>query len=96
MARMSCCASSTARTTEFRFYAPQAKRVSLAGTFNNWNTRRLLAKKDSRGNWAVKVNLKPGRYEYKFFVDGSWLTDPRCTVHVPNAFGSNNCLIEVK
>lgn len=98
MARMSCCTSTTsaARPTEFKFYAPQAKRVSLAGTFNNWDTRRLSAKKDSKGNWAVKVNLRPGRYEYKFFVDGSWLNDPRCTSCIPNALGSQNCLIEVK
>ena len=98
MARMSCCASvsSAARPTEFKFYAPQAKKVSLAGTFNNWDTRKLGAKKDSKGNWSVKLNLKPGRYEYKFFVDGAWLNDPSCTSCVTNSFGSQNCLIEVK
>ncbi len=81
---------------EFKLYAPQAKRVSLAGTFNNWNTKAVSAKKDSQGNWAVKVDLKPGRYEYKFFVDGSWLNDPRCTSYVANAFGTQNCIVEVK
>lgn len=86
----------SAKPTEFRFYAPQAKRVSLAGSFNNWDTKRLSAKKDSKGNWTVKVNLKPGRYEYKFVVDGSWLNDPRCTCCVPNSLGSQNCLVEVK
>lgn len=91
MARMS-----RSKPTEFRFYAPQAKRVGLAGTFNDWNTRTLSAKKDSRGNWMVKVNLKPGRYEYKFLVDGSWLNDPRCTWMAPNTFGSQNSVIEVK
>lgn len=91
MARMT-----RSKPAEFRYYAPQAKRVSLAGTFNKWNTRALSAKKDSRGNWMVKVNLKPGRYEYKFFVDGSWLSDPRCTWMVPNTFGSQNSVIEIK
>lgn len=91
MARMT-----RSKPTEFRFYAPQAKRVSLAGTFNKWNTRTLSAKRDSRGNWIVKVNLKPGRYEYKFFVDSSWLSDPRCTWMVPNTFGSQNSVIEIK
>ena len=86
----------SAKPVEFKLHAPQAKKVSLAGNFNNWNTRDLSAKKDSRGNWEAKVALKPGRYEYKFFVDGSWLSDPRCTVYVPNAFGSQNCVIEVK
>lgn len=83
-------------TTEFKFYAPQAKKVSLAGTFNNWDTKELSARKDSKGNWAVKANLKPGRYEYKFLVDGSWLNDPRCTSCVYNNFGTKNCVIEVK
>jgi len=87
---------SGAKPAEFKFYAPQAKRVSLAGSFNNWNNKSLAAKKDSKGNWAVKVNLKPGRYEYKFVVDGSWLNDPRCNACVSNAFGSQNCIIEVK
>jgi 1,4-alpha-glucan branching enzyme len=85
-----------AKATEFRLYAPQAKKVSLAGTFNNWNTRMLSAKKDPQGNWVVKTSLKPGRHEYKFFVDGTWLNDPRCNSCVPNAFGSQNCVIEVK
>ena len=87
---------SSAKPTEFKFYAPQAKRVSLTGSFNNWNTKALSAKKDSKGNWAAKVNLKPGRYEYKFFVDGSWLNDPRCNRCVTNSFGTQNCTIEIK
>jgi len=85
-----------AKPTEFKLYAPQAKRVSLAGSFNNWNTKTLSAKKDSKGNWQVKVSLKPGKYEYKYFVDGSWLNDPRCTACVANSFGSQNCVLEIR
>ena len=87
---------SSSKPAEFKFCAPQAKKVNLAGSFNNWNTKALAAKKDSKGSWAVKVNLKPGRYEYKFFVDGSWLNDPRCNSCVVNSFGTQNCTIEVK
>lgn len=83
------------KPTAFKLYAPQAKKVSLAGSFNNWNTQRLSAKKDSKGNWAAKVNLKPGRYEYKFFVDGSWWNDPQSS-SVWNTFGSQNSVIEVR
>jgi 1,4-alpha-glucan branching enzyme len=85
-----------AKPVEFKLYAPQAKRVGLAGTFNNWDTKAIPAKRDSRGNWLVKVSLKPGRYEYKFFVDGSWLNDPRCSSYVSNTFGTQNCLLEIK
>jgi 1,4-alpha-glucan branching enzyme len=85
-----------AKPAEFKLYAPGAKRVSLAGSFNKWDTKALAAKKDSQGNWTVKVNLKPGRHEYKFFVDGSWANDPRCNSCVANSFGSQNCVIEIK
>ncbi len=84
------------KPVEFKIYAPQAKRVNLAGSFNNWNSKLITAKKDSKGNWTAKVSLKPGRYEYKFFVDGSWLNDPHCNSCIANAFGTQNCTVEVK
>ena len=84
------------KTAEFKFYAPQAKRVSLAGSFNKWDTKALSAKKDSKGNWMVKVNLRPGRHEYKFLVDGNWANDPRCNSCVTNSFGTQNCVVEIK
>lgn len=84
------------KPAEFKLYAPQAKKVILSGSFNKWDSKKLAAKKDSKGNWVVKTSLKPGRYEYKFFVDGAWVNDPRCTSCVPNAFGTHNCVLEVK
>lgn len=84
-----------AKPAEFKLYAPSAKKVSLAGSFNNWETKSLSAKKDTKGNWSVKVSLKPGRYEYKFFVDGSWQNDP-CSARVTNSFGSQNNVVEIK
>ena len=84
------------KTAEFKLHAPGAKRVSVAGTFNEWNAKSLTAKKDTKGNWKVKVNLKPGRYEYKFIVDGSWINDPSCNQCVYNSMGSQNCVIEIK
>ncbi|MFA5119037.1 MAG: glycogen-binding domain-containing protein [Candidatus Omnitrophota bacterium] len=82
--------------TSFKLFAPQAARVSVAGSFNNWDTVSLSGKKDAKGNWIVKASLKPGNYEYKFFVDGSWLLDPQCKSNVCNSFGTQNSLIIVK
>jgi 1,4-alpha-glucan branching enzyme len=93
-----CCGSKakvTATVTEFRFNSPKAKKVSVAGCFNNWDPKGLPAKKDTKGNWVVKTSLKPGKYEYKFFVDGCWMTDPKATA-VFNSFGTQNSVIEVK
>ncbi len=85
-----------AKSVEFKLYAPQARKVSIAGSFNKWDTKADQAKKDSKGNWSIKLKLKPGSYEYKFFVDGNWMNDPRATSFASNAFGSQNCLIVVK
>ena len=84
------------KPTEFKLYAPQAKKVVLSGSFNKWDTKKLTAKKDTKGNWLAKASLKPGKHEYKFIVDGSWINDPRCTLSVPNSLGSHNCVVEVK
>ncbi|MFA5145538.1 MAG: isoamylase early set domain-containing protein [Candidatus Omnitrophota bacterium] len=86
----------TAKSAEFKFHAPQARQVNLAGSFNNWDMKALPAKKDSKGNWTAKVSLKPGKYEYKFLVDGRWANDPRCNACVANSFGTQNCTIVVK
>ncbi len=88
--------TSSSKPATFKLSAPQAKRVSVVGNFNNWDTKSNLAKKDSRGNWMVKLNLKPGKYEYKFFVDGQWVNDPGCKSTVPNSFGSHNSTVEIR
>lgn len=51
-----------------------AKKVMLAGSFNNWAPDILpMIKKDS--GWIAYVKLTPGKYWYKFIVDGNWTTD---------------------
>jgi 1,4-alpha-glucan branching enzyme len=88
--------TSASKSVEFKLFAPQAKKVSIAGSFNKWDTKKLLAKKSSDGSWVAKLSLKPGRYEYKFLVDGNWQNDPCCNNCVPNSFGSHNCVIEIR
>ena len=82
--------------TTFTLMAPNAGRVALTGSFNSWDKSGTPLKKDKSGVWKADLSLKPGRYEYKFFVDGSWTNDPRCTSCVTNAFGTQNCTIEIK
>lgn len=88
--------SAKTKTVELKLYAPEANRVNLAGDFNRWDADSILAKKDSKGTWKTKLNLQPGRYEYKFVVDGSWRNDPTCNGCVPNSFGTSNCVIIVR
>jgi len=91
-----CSFNNKLKSMELKFSAPKAKKVSVAGTFNNWDTKTTTAKKDTRGNWSVKLDLAPGRYEYKFVVDGVWLNDPKCNNVVGNSFGTQNSILEIK
>jgi 5'-AMP-activated protein kinase regulatory beta subunit len=80
----------------FSLLAPQAEKVSVAGDFNEWNPMSHQMKKDKKGVWKVSLNLIPGTYQYKFFVDGDWQSDPSCTDCIENPFGTLNCVRRVE
>jgi hypothetical protein len=52
-------------------------------------------RKDSGKVWKATVALPPGRYEYRFVVDGQWISDPNATESVGNNFGGTNSVIVV-
>ena len=52
-----------------------ARIVAIAGTFNNWNQSQYLFERVGN-EWTCKISLPPGKYQYKFIVDGNWLVDP--------------------
>jgi len=58
------------RRIMFSFEATAAGEVILMGDFNNWNPKKHPMKNDGNGTWSKTVVLSPGKYEYKFFVDG--------------------------
>jgi len=62
--------AATMQQIEFTFRAPEAIKVYIAGTFNDWNTKSMPMKKGKDGTWRIMVKLSPGKYEYKYFVDG--------------------------
>ncbi len=80
----------------FTLTAPKAGKVSLTGSFNSWDKSGTPLKKDKNGTWKTDLTLKPGKYEYKFIVDGQWWTDPVNRNTVRNTFGSENSVVEVK
>jgi hypothetical protein len=53
-------------------------------------------KKDKKGRWTKIVTLAPGRYEYKFLVDGEWQNDPNNDQVVHNSFGTLNNQLTVE
>jgi len=74
------CTAGVQKTTlgyEFSYEDAGAASVSLAGSFNNWSTTANPMARDSKGVWRATLSLDPGKYEYKFVVNGSaWLADP--------------------
>jgi 1,4-alpha-glucan branching enzyme len=74
----------------FRFTAPGAMSVLLAGDFTHWQSQALPMRKGADGVWSVAVELPPGVHSYRFLVDGEWQDDPACIVRVPNPYGSEN------
>jgi hypothetical protein len=62
---------------EFTYSDPAAFSVSLAGSFNNWDSNAHPMTKDAEGTWRVVMALAPGKHEYKFVVNGgTWMADP--------------------
>ncbi|HYW68800.1 MAG TPA: glycogen-binding domain-containing protein, partial [bacterium] len=47
--------------------------VSLRGSMNGWGETAMEQGDD--GTWSVTVDLEPGEYEYKFFINGEWPQD---------------------
>ena len=89
-------ATEKATKTEFRLFAPQPQRVSIAADFNQWNPSSHPMKMDDDGIWRISLALNPGQYEYGFFVDGEWQNDPNCFSPAENPFGTSNSLKIVK
>lgn len=75
--------------------APGAKTVAVTGSFCNWAPEGNPLRHDGHGVWKATLALQPGRYEYRFVVDGEWRDDRDCTERVPNPFGTENCVFEV-
>jgi 1,4-alpha-glucan branching enzyme len=80
------------KIVDFKYSAPNANRVFIAGTFNNWSPSANPLKKDWTGMWKTSLKLSAGKYEYKYIVDGNWQNDPLCQSCVPNNLGSTNCI----
>jgi 1,4-alpha-glucan branching enzyme len=87
--------ATTHMTVHLEFHAPGAKDVCLAGSFNDWHPTASPMVDLGNGRWAKEIVLPPGRYEYRFVVDGQWQPDPNAKESVTNPFGSTNSVLTV-
>jgi len=85
------------KLTEVRFsvFAPDAKEVFLVGEFNNWRADEDSLMSAENGTWQKKMGLNPGKYRYRFVIDGSWVEDISNPLKEMNPYGSQDSLVEV-
>ena len=76
---------------------PDAGRVAVVGSFNQWYGKGYEMQYDSsRASWTLTVWLPEGRYEYAFVVDeGRILPDPGAPIYQDDGFGNQNSVLIV-
>ena len=77
---------------KFKLYAPNAKKVTLAGDFNGWDPNSIPMKKEG-DSWVFRLHLAPGKHRYKFVVDGEWIKDPENKLWEENEYGTGNSIV---
>jgi 1,4-alpha-glucan branching enzyme len=81
----------------FALLAPEAKQVSLVGSFNGWAGEATKMKRSNgTGLWSVDVPLREGEYTFMYLVDGTrWVTPPAAEDFVTDGFGQTNGVLIV-
>lgn len=65
--------------------------VSVSGSFDNWDPKAHPMKDDDKdGVWETVIELPAGRIEYKFVVNGTWMTDENAAEFVSDPYGGRN------
>jgi chromosome partitioning protein len=77
--------------------APNASRVSVAGDFNNWSAESTPMIPNGTGScFRAMLPLGPGRYRYRYVIDGQWTRDPHNELCEANPFGDVDSVVEVR
>lgn len=76
---------------------PEARSVSVVGTFNAWDENGYEMKRDeTKGAWTLVLQLPEGHYEYAFVLDGhTIIPDPQAEFYEDDGFGNQNGVLIV-
>lgn len=72
-----------------------AKSVCVTGDFTRWSEEGIPLAHSGDGEWKATLGLAPGEYQYRLRVDGRWQDHAEAKRRVPNAFGTENCVLTV-
>ncbi|HUN81609.1 MAG TPA: AAA family ATPase [Phycisphaerae bacterium] len=79
----------------FAVRAEQAHHVRLAGDFNGWNPGMTPMQPLRDGTYHVRLPLAPGRYRYRYVIDGRWTRDPANDHAEVNPYGELDSVVVV-
>ena len=83
-----------------RFRDLRASDVRIAGDFNGWvpdkGVRSLIEAEGETRIWTKILHLAPGRYQYRYVVDGEWREDPENPEGVASQVGGRNSVLVVR
>jgi 1,4-alpha-glucan branching enzyme len=73
-----------------------AEEAFLSGDFNGWDKTSHPMRKLKKGDFSLSITLEPGRYRFRYWLDGErWENDWEADAYLPNAFGSEDSIVEV-
>jgi RHS repeat-associated protein len=80
---------------EFVYESSSAASVSVAGSFNGWNsTSHALTK--TGNTWRLTLPIGAGSHLYKFVINGgTWAPDPANPFKAPDGYGGHNSRLAV-
>jgi len=75
----------------------KSKSVELVGEWNDWNEKKAIKMKASKGNYIATLELETGRnYEFRYLIGKSkWENDWQADGYVPNPFGYDNSVVSI-
>jgi serine protease AprX len=81
----------------FHLHERESRAVQVVGSWNGWRAPGLIAEQLKPGFWRAELPLPaPGRYAYKFILDGTrWLGDPANPRREHDGHGNLNSVFEI-
>jgi len=84
------------RLVEFSFRSDQEiETIFLAGSFNNWSVDQDPMRRSADGIYRLIVPLNSGKHQYKFVVDGEWISDDEALEFEINHLNKRNSAVTV-
>jgi len=88
------------REVVIHFQDDRANDVRIAGDFNGWvpdkGVRSLIDARQGTRVWTKILQLAPGRYQYRYVVDGEWREDPANPERAEGHVGGPNSILVVR